>query len=449
VPPPDVALVARGGHEVPAHGTVLAAQSSRLCQLLVAGGQRIEVQHPVRVVQAFVRFLYMEGAAAFDGLAPKEALDLLKLGKEFEVDALQAEHVEALIHPPPPPLRSKRGRLRLEEAEKAMPPGQKSLPGQSVSPKDENAAKGLAGGPTICDSVEALLHDHMEDHPKLLAGVCSNVGRHFLEALDVARPQLLALPQPTLLTLLKIAVCHVFTAQDAKRVIQFCMEYAKVESMCELLSETKRWPWGDGATSEIRGSLEEGHGMTEWDVHGVRAMLESSEGAPPKYVDGQLFDWGFRLDWGASEQLRIVYEGAVPDEEDEANDAPRGRTPLAYRFPAATFAWRVFHGGQEVFHEKPIFICFPVNVPIHWSTNLPLKMADLDAKDNVRISVGVMENPMLSLILAHFSADIRGALASEDIFNSLPHIEYRCISSYMMVGPEGGPEAAHGATQPA
>ena len=26
--------------------------------------------------------------------------------------------------------------------------------------------------------------------------------------------------------------------------------------------------------------------------------------------------------------------------------------------------------SQNVFHEKPVFICFPENVPLHWSTSL-------------------------------------------------------------------------------
>eukprot|EP00913_Durusdinium_trenchii_P017458 g16406.t2 len=85
-----------------------------------------------------------------------------------------------------------------------------------------------------------------------------------------------------------------------------------------------------------------------------------------------------------------------------------------HRFPAAMFAWQVVYNGQSVFHEKPVFICFPENVRLHWSTTLPIAAADLTEDDNLEIMVQMSENPMLSLILYYFSADLKTTVAVED-----------------------------------
>merc|ERR1719198_1924692 len=103
------------------------------------------------------------------------------------------------------------------------------------------------------------------------------------------------------------------------------------------------------------------------------------------------------------------------------------------RFPAAMFAWRVLYRGQDVFNEKPVFICFPENVSLHWSTTLPVSSAELAEDDDLKIMVNMSENPMLSLVLYYFSADLKTTVFSEDILNRLPHIEYRCLSSYSLV----------------
>jgi len=122
--------------------------------------------------------------------------------------------------------------------------------------------------------------------------------------------------------------------------------------------------------------------------------------------------------------LRVVYESAVPQE-----DGAR----CINRFPAAMFAWRVLYRGQDVFNEKPVFICFPENVSLHWSTTLPVSAAELSDDDDLKIMVNMAENPMLSLVLYYFSADLKTTVFSEDILNRLPHIEYRCLSSYSLV----------------
>mmetsp|Transcript_90775 Transcript_90775/g.125238 ORF Transcript_90775/g.125238 Transcript_90775/m.125238 type:complete len:170 (-) Transcript_90775:38-547(-) len=159
----------------------------------------------------------------------------------------------------------------------------------------------------------------------------------------------------------------------------------------------------------------------EWTIPQVSAAMQST---PARIVVGNFFDWTIRLDYGAEDKLRIVYESATPRE-----DQPR----CINRFPAALFEWRVIYRGQDVFNEKPVFICFPENVSLHWSTTLPVSAADLLEDDDIKIMVNMAENPMLSLVLYYFSADLKTTVFSEDILNRLPHIEYRCLSSYSLI----------------
>jgi hypothetical protein len=48
---------------------------------------------------------------------------------------------------------------------------------------------------------------------------------------------------------------------------------------------------------------------------------------------------------------------------------------------------QVVYNGQSVFHEKPVFICFPQGVHLHWSTTLPITAAELTEDDNLEIVV--------------------------------------------------------------
>jgi hypothetical protein len=193
-----------------------------------------------------------------------------------------------------------------------------------------------------------------------------------------------------------------------------------------LLRETKQWSWGTDDASLLRAPpKEEPFEGVEWCIEGVRQMMDQT---PARIVVGTYFDWCIRLDYGAEGKLRIVYESATP-REDHDKPGPR----CINRFPAAMFAWRVLYRGQDVFNEKPVFICFPENVSLHWSTTLPVSAAELSDDDDLRIMVNMAENPMLSLVLYYFSADLKTTVFSEDILNRLPHIEYRCLSSYSLV----------------
>merc|ERR1712190_148103 len=167
------------------------------------------------------------------------------------------------------------------------------------------------------------------------------------------------------------------------------------------------------------GPLVEGF---EWCIPNVRSAMETT---PARIVVGEFFNWQVRLDYGSEGKLRIVYESAIPEDSAAGGSIDR--------FPAAMFAWRGLFRGQDVFNEKPVFICFPKNVQLHWSTTLPLTANELADGDDLKIMVNMAENPMLSLILSHFSGDLKNVLQREDILNRLPHIEYRCLSSYALV----------------
>lgn len=235
---------------------------------------------------------------------------------------------------------------------------------------------------------------------------------------------LLHIPRELLADVLRTAVRHIHTDADCDRVVRYCQNHTQLESACDLLRETKQWPWGNEQEpsylrSDTKEDYYEGH---EWVIENVRGAVEKT---PARIVIGEFFDWTVRLDYGAEGKLRIVYESAVQ------RDAVATR--CINRFPAATFAWRVVYRGQDVFNEKPVFICFSENVSLHWSTTLPVSAAELTDEDDLRIMVNMAENPMLSLVLYWFSADLRTTVFSEDVLNRLPHIEYRCLSSYSLV----------------
>ena len=78
---------------------------------------------------------------------------------------------------------------------------------------------------------------------------------------------------------------------------------------------------------------------------------------------------------------------------------------------------------------------FPENVRLHWSTTLPITAAELSDEDNLEImvlglslfkravrEVQMAENPMLSLILYYFSADLKTTVAVEACHRSLKRL---------------------------
>jgi hypothetical protein len=281
---------------------------------------------------------------------------------------------------------------------------------------------------TTGNCVATIKHDGVENYPVLQAAICEYVGNNFLKMVQGGmEDQLLTIPRPFLAQVLRAACHHIGTDQDTERIVRFSLSHSQLESACDLLRETKQWNWGGEEATMLRSLPKEEPFVEspEWAIGGVRGAMETT---PARIVVGQFFDWCIRLDYGAEGKLRIVYESATPKE-----DGPR----CVNRFPAAMFAWRVLYRGQDVFNEKPVFICFPENVSLHWSTTLPVSAAELSDDDDLKIMVTMAENPMLSLVLYYFSADLKTTVFQEDILNRLPHIEYRCLSSYSLVKTHG------------
>jgi len=378
---PDVTIIAQG-REIRAHKVILAAQSEWFAQQFATGGGRstIEVPQKYKVVKALIRFMYFGGVSAGSDLGPDDGLDMMLLAEDFSISALDAADIAPLILP------------RL----------------------------------TMQNSLQVLQHEGVQRYPTLQAAVCGYVGDNFLTMLQTMEEQLLQIPRNLLAQVLRSATRNVVNDVESERLVKFCLAHTQLDSACDLLRETKQWNWGNDEASILRAPpKEEPFEGSEWLIEGVRATMETT---PARIVVGTYFDWCIRLDYGAEGKLRIVYESATPRE-----DGSKPGTRCINRFPAAMFAWRVLYRGQDVFNEKPVFICFPENVSLHWSTTLPVSAAELTDDDDLRIMVNMAENPMLSLVLYYFSADLKNTVFSEDILNRLPHIEYRCLSSYSLV----------------
>lgn len=374
---PDVFIQAEG-REIPAHKAVLAAQSQYFCQQFTAhaGHNSIQLDHKYKVVQTLVRFMYF-GGLHVEGLSPIDCLDLLTLAEELVIKALDPDDLLSVIVP------------RL----------------------------------TTQNCMDTLHHEALTRHVGLQVGVSEFVGNNLQWMLRNQKEQLMRIPREYLAAVLRAACHHVGNDADAEAVVRFCLNHTQLDSTCDLLRETKAWNWGSGTATNLRSApgeepFSEG---PQWSIHGVQNAMETT---PARIVVGTFFDWCIRLDYGAEGKLRLVYESATPRE-----DAPR----CINRFPAAMFAWRVLYRGQDVFNEKPVFICFPENVSLHWSTTLPITAAELSDDDDLQIMVEMAENPMISLVLYYFSADLKTTVETEDILNRLPHIEYRCLSSYSLV----------------
>jgi len=276
--------------------------------------------------------------------------------------------------------------------------------------------------------------------------------------------------------------------KHAETLVNFCLEYAQIDNACDLLRDCKQWAWngpvdsltkmrdpagamevvgGGEQAATMKADMSEEEMFEALDVNkdGVvskeeftqfkKRLTEMSykyvqEWKIPKLKDalsgeplcqlvaGDLFEWRVRVD-GGDGKLRIVYEDVTPKHAQAA---------CCRRFPAATFAWKVKFRGEEIFNDRPVFITFAERVSLHWSTTLSLDAAQLTYDDELSISVTMTENPMLSLILFFLSTNVKDDNYAEDILNRLPHIEYRCLSSFFIFRQASRPPSA-GVTQPA
>jgi len=374
----DVTIIA-GGREIRAHKVILAAQSQWFAEQFAANNQgghgTVQLDRNFKAVNTLIRFMYF-GGLNDPSLLPVDALDMLDLSEELVVKSLTPDELAPMILP------------RL----------------------------------TYQNCIPTMLHAALQKYPPILEGVCEFAGSNFHTMLPTMEDELMRIPKAYLALVLKAACHHVDTDEFTAKVVKFCLNHSGLESACDLLRETKQWEWSNGKETILSALKEEPpEEGPAWRIQNVRAAMDNT---PARIVKGNFFDWCIRLDYGAEGKLRIVYESATPLHEGQK---------CINRFPAAMFAWRVIYRGKDVFNEKPVFICFPENVSLHWSTTLPVSAADLTDDDQIEIMVNMAENPMLSLVLYYFSADLKTTVFSEDILNRLPHIEYRCLSSYSLV----------------
>lgn len=372
----DCTIIAQG-QEVNCHKVILAAQSEWFAQQFKANKSQatFNLEEKFKVVKALVRFMYF-GGLVDETLGPEDGLDLLDLSEKLGISALGGDDIAPMILP------------RL----------------------------------TPHNAVLALEHEALGRNPVLHEGICTYVGNNFLDMLKTDGGELLRIPRDGMPGVMRAACHHVANDQEADSIVRFCLQHSQMDSACDLLRDSKTWNWPGSRQSMLRSPPDEVFFEgPEWSIEGVRTAMETT---PARIVVGDFFDWCIRLDYGAEGKLRIVYESATPREDS---------VRCINRFPAAMFAWRVLYKGQDVFNEKPVFICFPENVSLHWSTTLPVSASELSDDDSLQIMVSMTENPMLSLVLYYFSADLKTTVFSEDILNRLPHIEYRCLSSYSLV----------------
>jgi hypothetical protein len=380
----DVVLISEDKHEVPVHRAILAAHSEYFRTKLMGsqkGGQgmiEMHLQCQAPILHHLMKFLYF---GDFDEqMTPEMALGVLKEARGYGIAALRAEDVAPII----------------------------------VSQLNYH------------NCLTVLLHPELEQHDAIASKVCEHVGRSMLELLinETCFQKLLHCSRRMMIQLIGI-VCKICTSQkDADLVVRFLTDWAQVESACDLLKECKQWHWSSGEEmTPMRERLEDTESSHEWHISNVKSLL-SDAAMPVRFVQGTYFDWCVRIDHGSEGKLRIVYESAT-----ETSQCP---DLCLMRFPAAMFAWQVIYKGTNVFHERPVFICFPQNVSLHWSTTLPVSAAELAEDDEITIVCQMIENPLVSLILYHFSSDLVTTVKNEDILNRLPHIEFRCVSSYML-----------------
>lgn len=389
-------IIAAEGKEFQAHRCILAAASNYFQQLFCSPDPptRIEFQQQWQVVQQLLRSIY--GAPLDTSLEPEVVLEVLSEARNLEVDCVTSEPIDDYI-----------------------------IPYLSVK-----------------NCIALLLHEELPLHLEAHKAVADFVARSFIEFTQTPsqRHQLLQLSRSDLISIIRGVAGSCNSSKQAEAVVRLAVDWSQFASACDLLRDCKQWSWASDPNgfSDLAAITDDGKGSCygernkEWHIDNVKQRLQGGEDSsggsmlslPVRYVCGQYCNWSVRIDHGAEGKIRLVYEAAVDNHPE--------RHSCIQRFPAAMFAWQVMFRGANVFHERPVFICFPKNVSLHWSTTLPISVSDLTDTDDITIMVQMVENPLVSLVLYHFSSDISNTVNTEDILNRLPHIEYRCLSSYSL-----------------
>lgn len=421
---PDVTLLAEG-RQIHAHRAVLGAFSGRFLEELEKDGRDkacLQTKESYPVMRALVRFMYFGGVD--QELNSFEALDLMQAANVWGVSCLAESDVVELVVP----------RLSVETC------------------------------------VPVLLHPEVSNRPRMARGVCFFIGEHLQ---DVGRSrdaidQLMAADMKYNALVLKKACWCCKSVQEFDAVLRYALRVARLENPTEVLNASKVWPWaaldleahstfldpgkvspdvitkyksltpdqvfqtldadGCGLVSkaefrQMRVSLPEIVGDKEWVIPRVKEASQSQNCW--RVIYGEIYEWQVRLDAGAGGQLRIVYESATAHPKIEVG-------ACLMKFPAATFAWQASLNGKDLPMEPSVFIAFAECVDLHWSTSLGISTEDLKPDDELLLRVKIIENPILGLTLYHLYCSMDTDSQAEEILNQLPHIEYRCISSYII-----------------
>eukprot|EP00923_Selenidium_pygospionis_P006659 GHVN01011420.1.p1 GENE.GHVN01011420.1~~GHVN01011420.1.p1 ORF type:complete len:508 (+),score=106.54 GHVN01011420.1:533-2056(+) len=403
----DITIVAEG-KEFQAHKCILASASSYFQELFCSTDPplRIEFQQSWVVVHQLLRLVY--GA---------------ELDEEVEADVILEVYSEARNLDIP------------------------LITNGSIEPHLTHSLR-------LDNCLSLLLHEELPFHPAVHRLVSDFVAHNFMDLVRSAphRHQLLHLSRQDMMSLIKEVSPSCSSNQHVETFVKLVVEWSQFDSACDLLRDCKQWAWtserGDrdreSEFSQFMAVTEDPKGdqygilSPDWTIENVKNRLcgpqndkaigtpgAVSSSLPVRYVVGRYCNWSVRLDHGAEGKIRLVYEAAVEVSEKKQRSCLQ-------RFPAAMFAWQVIFRGNNVFHERPVFICFPKNVSLHWSTTLPITLNELRDSDSLSLICQMTENPLVSLILYHFSSDLSNTVNTEDILNRLPHIEYRCLSSYSL-----------------
>ncbi|KAF4663363.1 hypothetical protein FOZ61_001711 [Perkinsus olseni] len=432
-----------GSGEIKAHSVILAAHSGVLRQQLCQprATNKLEIHQKLSVMRALVRFMYFGGLAPDDDPTSLSAADMLSVlaeARNLGIEALTEDMVAQVILP------------KLD--------------------------------PHNCLSI--LLHPSLSSHSTISREVSAYVGQQLPRLLhtDALRKQLLDghLSQFAMAHVLGPASQAIATDLDCESVVRFVTEWAGLDSICDLLRQCKSWQEWRQAAAARGGKFAEidtlpGYAPAdstasahEWYIPSLRALLPDTPGGSAesgdavRVIKGQFFSWVVRLDRADEGRIRIVYESADLRLPVKSSFAER---LCVKRFPAAQFQWEVsavsvpsgaapgrsrppHHQWQTVMNSDrpPVFICFPSGVNLHWSTTIPI---GVPPGEDVALSVraNLVEIPLVSLILYYFSADLNTTVRSEDILNRLPHMEFRCVSSFSLFQQQlvaGGGAAAGG-----
>ncbi|KAF8819765.1 BTB/POZ domain-containing protein [Cardiosporidium cionae] len=256
-------------------------------------------------------------------------------------------------------------------------------------------------------SLKFLASDEVYYHPKMLKCLHRHITSNFSRILKDTRgiETMQTISRQRLLPILA-EVCIKCSELEVESILQFVLDWSHLVSLCDLLKECKAWEW-DKSSQVQTVTLD-------------KATNESDKRVAVKCI-GHSFEWHVYINKDSAEDFHLIYDKALPRIQCPTESLQR-------RFPTASFQWKDTVNPPC----DRVFICFPHSIALRWSSTISLPK---DSKlDHALIphEMTVVENPLASLILYYFSRSLTNAKMTEDLLNGLPHVEYRCLSSYLL-----------------